>query len=356
MKDNFIRLNFLDSTRAIAALVVLVFHTNTYILEKVFNANHSEFVLGNKIHYLIGIIFNGQNAVSYFFVLSGFVISLFYFQTQKQVIIKSYVIKRVFRIFPLYLTIVLIAYITNYKEVEVVVLIKEALLIPNFHTLILPGWTMSIELFISLFIPFFIIFIYNLNQKQTIIFLTLVVLIPSVFGAFVIHFILGIWLAFKYCKNELSSLGVGNKYVLFFALVMFFLRPIIEPIKIIENNLIDLLGFVGMDIYRFYYFCSAISSFYFIAFLLKDFKLQKLLSNKMLVKLGQISYGIYLIHWLVIYYVVEEIVKKYLDFENVFAIYIAYNFVVISITIISSVFFYYFIEKPFIEFGKKNHI
>lgn len=344
------RLGYLDSTRAIAALMVLFFHVNRYLYESLFTEIQLEYVLSSKIHYFIGIIFNGQIAVSYFFVLSGFVLSLYYFQTKKEIDIKDFAIKRLFRIVPLYWSVVLVAYLIGYKEVTVPLLVKELLLLPDIHEIVLPGWTMTVELIVSLLVPFLIILVKRLSYKQKIT-LVLLLLLTNITNKFVLHFVLGVLLADFYIERK-GDVYLKNKY-LFFALGLFFLRPIIEPFPLIIEKLEGIIGYIGMDIYKFYYLTSAVASFLIILKVLTSRKIQKILNGRWMVKVGEISYGIYLIHWLVIYGVLDLHIREFLYLSNPLYMYLLVNIFVLIITLFFAYVAYLTIEKPFIKIGKK---
>ncbi len=82
----------LDGIRAIAALLVLIFHYSQYVI---FSSDWGK--LFQKIGYL------GQTGVSLFFVLSGFLITRILFdQIQSPHYWKNFIIRRSLRIFPLY--------------------------------------------------------------------------------------------------------------------------------------------------------------------------------------------------------------------------------------------------------------
>jgi len=71
-----------------------------------------------------------------------------------------------------------------------------------------------------------------------------------------------------------------------------------------------------------------------------------------LVFIGKISYSIYLVHWLVIYYILNNFIFWLNDKRTLF-IYLFLNTLVIILTIPLSALLYYTIELPFIQKGKK---
>ncbi len=95
----------LNELRFFAALLVLLWHSNRIITPDGFDYNPVWFFLSQ----------NGTNAVNFFFVLSGFLISYLLiteFEKTGTVVVKIFYIKRVLRIWPLYyLIIVLVQFI-----------------------------------------------------------------------------------------------------------------------------------------------------------------------------------------------------------------------------------------------------
>lgn len=90
----------LNTLRFIAAFLVVIHHAES--LRKDHDLNHLKGY---------GLFENGQHAVSFFFVLSGFLITYLLMKERKatnDVSIKQFYIKRVFRIWPLYFLMVII--------------------------------------------------------------------------------------------------------------------------------------------------------------------------------------------------------------------------------------------------------
>ena len=95
--------NGLNSLRFIAALFVLMHHSET--IKRKNGLNNLEW---------LGLFRNGGNAVTFFFVLSGFLITYLLLKEQDntgEIKIKTFYLKRILRIWPLYFLIVLIGFI-----------------------------------------------------------------------------------------------------------------------------------------------------------------------------------------------------------------------------------------------------
>ena len=150
------RIDYLDSVRGIAAMMVVVYHFIGWRWEKELS------------FHISAMFFNGSDAVSFFFVLSGFVLSYKYFQSNKEIDIKEYVVKRFYRIYPAYIATILMMYFYNNKfglgikaftdlfYFNSQQVWQELFLVKSNHNFYIPGWTLGVEMVISLLLPFFI--------------------------------------------------------------------------------------------------------------------------------------------------------------------------------------------------------
>ena len=145
------RLLFLDSLRGLAALQVLIFHVNNALL------GDNEFIAR--------VFINGVSPVSFFFVLSGFVLTLPFIKGNRNINIFQFSVKRIFRIYPLYIVLIfLLGLIYNY---DTKFMIKESSLFFSQNKIIFPSWTLTIELIGSIYIIILTLF---LNRKKFLVF------------------------------------------------------------------------------------------------------------------------------------------------------------------------------------------
>ncbi|WP_235985878.1 acyltransferase family protein [Mucilaginibacter segetis] len=238
-----VRYKQLDSLRGLAALCVFFSHCFiTYNL----NGSWIKILMASPL----GILINGRAAVMFFFVLSGFVLSLPYIYGERPLKLIEFYIKRVFRIYPAYLAIILIAVLLKtfiyddnamfpfsewikefwhweWNSSYFLETIKTFLLIgPNFNAdLIDPViWSLVVEMKMSIILPFFIIIVSRSNLTFNILFFILVLaLIYNHQTGFLGVFYLGI-LSAKY-KEQLSELvrSWSVPFVLFMLAVALFL-------------------------------------------------------------------------------------------------------------------------------------
>jgi peptidoglycan/LPS O-acetylase OafA/YrhL len=96
-------INYLDGLRGLAALTVVFLHYVTAFYPAFVTANYSQIHTKSGIELFIAkspldIFYAGNFAVCIFFVLSGYVLSMKYFQFKNQNILIKSAIKRYFRL------------------------------------------------------------------------------------------------------------------------------------------------------------------------------------------------------------------------------------------------------------------
>lgn len=157
------RIEQLTFTRFIAASLIVIFHYGVDIFP--FNLQKTVFLGAN-----IG--------VSYFFVLSGFVMIIAYHKKQR-ISALNYLRNRFARIYPVYLlaTLILVSYylLTTNVNVDIIDLFLSIFMIQSWVperalTLNFPGWSLSVELFFYVVFPFLFNYIYSkFNYKKLIL-------------------------------------------------------------------------------------------------------------------------------------------------------------------------------------------
>ncbi len=150
----------LTFTRFLAALIIVLFHYGS----SAFPFNH-----GMLNHF----IQNGPFAVSFFFCLSGYILSQVYYQTNfVKINIRQYLSKRFARIYPVYFlafifTLALGIFFNNSTPKGLSIILQLFALHAWFPGICLeinyPAWTISVEMFFYLSFPFLL----NFFQKQT---------------------------------------------------------------------------------------------------------------------------------------------------------------------------------------------
>lgn len=298
------KINQLFILRFIAAVLVVFYHYNKTAF------TFEPFLLGRLVKY-------GNESVNFFFFLSGFIMVVAhnkFIDDDTALNRKKYWLSRFERIYPVYilaLSIVAIYYIFIDKMDVSFFSIRFILECTLFQgwigktSLNYPGWSLSVEFFFYLTFPF----LFKSFKKMNLLLL--------LFLAF--SFYLITQLLFYILVNE-YDLPMGKKIILI-CFPLFHMSTFISGIYlgliyfknikwIIKNKLIIkllsyLIGFAiifliyKLKIFTNYHFVGLMTPVYFC--LLIGFSLEtiftKILSNKLFIFLGEISYSIYILQF-----------------------------------------------------------
>ncbi len=303
----------LTSFRFFFALIVFLSHlslTNSHdpLFEKLNKAVFQEGYLG----------------VSFFFILSGFVLALNYKNKflKNEITYRDFWIARIARIYPLHLVTLLVALpiclggLTADPFLWFGKLVLNAFLLQSFVPL--PdiyfsfngaSWSISDEFFFYFMLPFIISFAFKYQKTIGLYaFLFLIAAIPlgiMVSSQMVVHrlfyinpffrivdFMIGIMLYELYEKNSLKAFMLNKKTATF--------------IEVFAISLFALF-FIGHNAvpqgYRFSCYYWVPMSCMIMAFAYQAGYISDFLSKDLFVLLGEISFGFYMIHQLVILYV-----------------------------------------------------
>lgn len=315
------------------------------------------------------VLWQGNIGVSFFFLLSGFILAYTY---QKRILsrtikLKHFFLARVARIYPLHILTLLLSlplaleHFTNSTSRNILILLSNVTLtqslipIDDFYFSINSvAWSISNEMTFYTLFPLLIFGIsYLLNKKLGIALIIPLILMP--FLIFIIpetdkywffyinpffrifDFIIGIILYNLFLKINLSKLKVNFTLMeccSLLALVVFFLfyNKVPEELR-----------------YSIYYWIPM--SFIILAFSFKNGALSKLLSNKFLIKLGEISFGFYMVHQLILKYILKYN-TTYFNIENNYVLVIG----IFTISLLVSMLSYRFFELPINKYLKKVFI
>jgi peptidoglycan/LPS O-acetylase OafA/YrhL len=343
------QINALTSTRAFAAILVFIFHFGHYVYI---------FYQGQRFFYY------GNLAVSYFFVLSGFVLYISYVDTNFRYI--DFMKKRIGRIAPayllalgLFLVVYFFVYHDAYNDLVARQIVYSTLCIQSYfpdYALCLntAAWSIPVEMLFYLLFPFLLL----LQKKNIRLFVLLTILAYVVTQvSFFIFFkrnftLIYNWNFFQYHPvmhiNQFMIGMVGGyifkevgptakrysflPFLLFCAIVVLI---IIKPIIIFYE-----VGFIA-PVFMLFIISTAITNPTFLNF-------------KPFVFLGEISYGIYILQ-----FPVKELANSYEPLTRHFTEQ-QFFFVTLGLLIIAATISYYLIERPLrriisnISFGKKK--
>lgn len=311
------------------------------------------------------VLYEGYIGVSFFFILSGFILSYRYQnellngKTSK----KSFYNARIARIFPLHLLTFLIAIpLTFYEFAQDKLLYSLQALtnvtltqsfVPNrfiYFSFNSPSWSISNEMFFYLLFPLIIVF-FSKSKQYVKVFIPLIIILIPVLSLIVpkiyhhqlfyinplfriVDFIIGILLYIVFKRYKKTKPHINFTYleittILLLVLFMAFHKFIPEVAR-----------------YSYYYWVPM--SLLIIVFAFQRGSLSKLLSHKVFIHLGHISFSFYLFHQLIIRYTLK-INSKLFDFENDILLMVF----MLIMTIIVSHFSFIWFEKPMNRYSKK---
>ena len=336
----------LTFTRFIAALAIVFFHHHHGIFST--NINLIE-VLKEKFNL----------GVSYFFVLSGFVMMLAY--GNKPVInAKQYYINRFARIYPLHIfssilfivvsVLISLNYLDNYHFPTIDIIIKQLLLIQTWFpldslTMNIVAWSISVELFFYICFPFLL---NNFIQKYSLIAVSVVIICFWVISQtymnwFYLSHLVSIYEKFFLMYNPLLHLNqfciglllgkylvlnhskLKGKYDIAIIIAVLLTVAMIYCLKnfFVHNGLIAI---------NFVVIISLIS--------INEGLITKVFRTKIFIYLGEISFAIYLLQTVV--FDLSLKIFKVIHITNAYLVF----FTSLMILIIAAYFSYKYIEIP----------
>jgi peptidoglycan/LPS O-acetylase OafA/YrhL len=349
----------LDSLRGLAALTVLLGHFLGMYGSVGFHRN----LLGSPL----GILFNGTAAVMLFFVLSGFVLSLPYVNSNKPLMLTSFYIKRIFRIYPAFIFAIAFSLLLKYycfdkagmvhfstwikgfwmwdwKIDKLPEILRTFLLLsPNLDTHLInpPIWSLIVEMKMSLVLPFFII----ITSRSSIMLNIGLLLVMG-------------WLTYQYDNWAFSTFHSGvllakykDQLILTVAKWPLWVIGIISALALVlyNNNyeFMDLLNIKAANKYIISNYIITISSCIVIVLILSRKGASWFLNRPVLVFTGNISYSLYLIH-----------MPLLIAIGSLFSFKFAWSgayilFSTFAVTVPLSYLMFIGIEKPFQRLGNK---
>lgn len=343
------RITYLDALRGIAASSVAFKH---YLL--VFGVPPALEVI--KTYLPHNFYFDGNPEVSFFFVLSGFVLSYRHYNEQPRPAINLWVtyLSRAARIYPAFFAIFLMSFIAKYfvyqniageehfrilsyhwpQQLTIENLLKQLTLMPSSSRgmpIVSPDWTLINEVKYSLFLPFLLL----VSNRSQIWFVVLSLLLLFNLGEpdyLLFGFALGICIAMAYGSilPKLRTSSFGQKFILLLiVLSIYYAGPLIAIPKAFSSSL------AGAGV-----MCLAFSSR----------RIQQMLRTRILKYLGKISYSVYLSHFLILLAVAPYWRGWLVQYE--WAFFFDVSLFAISVLILSTLLFY-IAEQPGIRLGAR---
>jgi len=348
----------LTFTRFLAATSIVFFHYASEIFP--FNIP--------QLHYFIS---HANLGVCYFFVLSGFILTAVYKEEffLKPGALKKFFMARFARIYPVYLIALLMGmasvWLYHRESFSGMSAISNALLLQawiplHLKTYNLPGWSLSVEAFFYILFPWLIYKVFKDSFRHSAIAAITIWILSSVLYIFIFNpssstiaentyinavtnpllqlnnFLIGIAGGIAFNQGKFRIINKYSLHFLVFASILMLLIFFI-PNPIVENARDGLLAPL------FLLFITSLAY--------NKGPVSKMLSNKFLVYLGNISYGIYILQIpLGLWYQGLLIKAGIIVNEKVFI----YSFIVFLI--LFSAFTYSFIEKPLRKYLRSGKV
>lgn len=351
----------LDTLRALAVIVVILAH---WWIPMDINDSHKEFIFWYK-----GLIPNGGFGVDLFFVLSGFLITGILLDAlktdgdNKWRIIKNFIVRRALRIFPIYYLTIAVLVWMGYPFIKdnliwFVLYISNMQVFKTGWNAFSHTWSLSVEEQFYLIWPWFIIFIKEKYLKYVFFFAIFI----GVFTAIYVIKIKQQWAGYVLMPTCMQAFGVGGFYAFLSKKnkLEYFLKflKVLLPLSLFLHfhwsfspSGVEVNEYLAITI-------NSVISIWLIHLVINnksEWTRKYILENKTLNKIGQVSYGLYLFHF-VFGFVYEKIIKLFfdpntqtgtflLDWKNAY-------FIKLTMLFLVALGSFYLIEKPILKLKK----
>lgn len=344
------RIEQLTFTRFIAAIAIVIFHYGIGVFP--FNLK------------VVQQIFAQANiGVSYFFILSGFVMIIAYHE-KSNIDFLSFMKNRIARIYPMYLFAIILIVLFNliysntisYRQLLLNILTIQAWFPKDVFSINYTGWTISVEFFFYLSFPFlFNVFYKKLSIKK----LYLPVFLVWIISLIVLLLVVYSNLKLKY-PNEaysffncfpllhLNEFLIGNLTGLFF--VKYLKNKVFDfDVLIVVNVLLIML------LMRFFsfnlIFHNGLLAILFIPLIIllamNKSGITKIFNSKICVLLGEVSFNIYILQGPI--FIFSRKIFNSLEIKNETLFFYSSFLALILISILS----HFYIEKPLRNYIQK---
>jgi len=327
------KLDYVDSLRGVAVIMVVVFHSSQHV-----------FGLGPFVYFVLEFLKYG---VQLFFLLSAFTLCLS--MTERHDGPLNFYIRRFFRIAPLYYFAILFYWLIGWAHWPLESYFYNVLfihgLIPSANNGIVPGgWSIGTEMLFYLVFPLIFTFYGRIGERKLYYAIPISGLLITSICIYVLKLNQGHLAQFWYYNiiNQFpifllgaslffSRINVSNAYSLL-AWILLSCFAIILP-KFLKNDIT---------------FCNFLAGLSFV-FLFMLFKNIRILNNRIISRIGQLSFSIYIFHF-VFLSLVANIINKVIIHPRI--AFIVCSILVLSATIAVAYLSELYIEKPGRNLGK----
>lgn len=329
-------------TRFLAAMAIVISHFNKDLFLY-------------KINYISDIFLHANVGVSYFFILSGFIMIVAYHRKDK-IEYFDYYRNRFARIYPLYVLGLLLYLITRYSNFSFykgfLYLFGLQSWIPGEAMILnFPGWSISVEFLFYLLFPWLYNYLYSKGNKSIWIITVIIWIITQVFC--------NLYSASSYYQGPHTE---SHELLYYFPLMHIneFLAGNLAGLYFVKNSgqknydvpVVIIFGLLLLSlIFLPLFYHNGLMGILFIPLIIlisrNNGVLTKIFSLKPLQYLGEASYAVYITH-IPVLYILRELLKQgnyNFSIDIVFGIYIV-------LLVITCILFYQFIEKPLRDYLK----
>jgi len=339
------RIEQLTFTRFIAAVAIVIFHYGKGSI--IFNNAY------------IGFLTKQANVcVSYFFILSGFVMIIAY-KNKSHIKIFEYLKNRFARIYPIYLLGLFLVIISllispqqiNLQDFYLNFFMIQAWIPAKALTLNYPGWSLSVELLFYLIFPFLFNLVYKKISIKTI---TVFILAFWIISQIILHLMIpvnpieGFPLStedlYYFPLMHLNEFLIGNLAGIYFVKKSTQHRNLDWQIVLTITVIIGALKLPFGLIYN-----NGLLALLFIPLIvlisLNNGKLTTIFSSKFFIFLGEISFGIYILQYPIWVWISDYRLEKYFQINKTEDFSLAF-FIRLFVLIVIAGISYRFFEIP----------
>ena len=343
----------IDGLRFIAIISVVLFHLFGFISEK----NIHSYTNQLDFSFLTNILKHGDLGVPLFFVLSGFILGLpfakHHIKSAKKVDLKSYFYRRITRLEPPYIILmtllcIAVVYTNKMQVTEAInsflasVFYSHNIIFSDASFINVVAWSLEIEIQFYLLVPILTL-LFSIKDKSKRRIGILVAIVAATLISCYTN------LKFVFISDYLHYFLIG------FLLVDYFLEDSIKKYNTILRACISLLALFILFYFDESYFAFkhgelvwelVLVSLIFISYYnIIIHKSLSFFSNKIITNIGGMCYSIYLLHYVIISFVGNPLLKLNFSGNQIINTIIFSFILLLSILIISTVY-YLIIERP----------
>lgn len=364
------KLNFISGFKGTLCILVLLHHFSLLFYPDFVNGvnENTNIIIKSIVNSPFNILgYGGQLAVSFFFIISAFLITYIHYSSKSNPnysrkiisrflnltfiiivsVIFSFSLAKTFKILGL-LDKSYLVHNSYYKNLDFdyLVMIKDAIyntIRSNSSTFNPPLWTMKTELFGSYLVYCFLNFFSN-NEKRKYLYIMMILLFIN---SLYIYFVIGIILGDLFVnKKEIYNISLIKKICMLILSIYFCGHTYLNSGTTVYKYLNTILSSIGDSVH----ISSIIGSTLFFILLLSSKKIKYVFSIKPILKISNHSTSVYIFHWVLLYTITLFSVSKIFTIINNYkvSVLIGLGILLLMLSICCSIY-----KKYFTKLSKK---